>query len=203
MNRIWKRLALLAVFLAVSGFLAYLYFLPPFPTLPPEALTDRERAAAPSLDQIADPVERAIAERGKYIVMATGCFGCHQMPGPQGAPMWDQYLGGGVKSTFKNRGTYFTRNLTSDPTGLKDRTDEDILRVLRSGVFADGRSILHRAMPWSSFSNWSEEDRRAVVTFLRHVKPVRHVVPDPGTAEPLPGDAIEGRYGFDYGRSVK
>ena len=33
---------------------------------------------------IADPAERAIAERGRYIVMTTGCIGCHGTPGPQG-----------------------------------------------------------------------------------------------------------------------
>ena len=77
-------------------------------------------------------------------------------------------MAGGMKATFKDRGTYFGRNLTPDATGLASRTDEEIERVLRSGVFTDGRLIVHRDMPWASFSNWTEEDRHAVVVCLRH-----------------------------------
>ena len=33
--------------------------------------------AAPGVNDIADPAERAIAARGRYIVMTTGCIGCH------------------------------------------------------------------------------------------------------------------------------
>ena len=34
-------------------------------------------------------------------------------------------------------------------------------------------------MPWANFSNWTEEDRHAVVVYLRHLKPVRHQIPEP------------------------
>ena len=50
--------------------------------------------AAPAVTDIADPAERAIAERGRYIVMTTGCIGCHAVVGPQG-PDLTMYLGGG------------------------------------------------------------------------------------------------------------
>ena len=44
---------------------------------------------------IADPAERAIAERGRYIVMTTGCIGCHATNGSQG-PDLTKYLAGGA-----------------------------------------------------------------------------------------------------------
>ena len=60
-------------------------------------------------------------------------------------------------------------------------------------------------MPWPLFSSWSEEDRHAVVVYLRHLKPIAHRIPDPvpGNAITIPG-AIEQDYGGkDYGISQK
>ncbi|MGE5200135.1 MAG: c-type cytochrome, partial [Rhodospirillaceae bacterium] len=96
-----------------------------------------------------------------------------------------------------------SRNLTPDKeTGLANRTDEDIKRVLRSGVFPDGRPISHAAMPWPQFSNWSDEDLYAVVVYLRHIKPVRHEIPPPapGNASAVVPGALEVVYGTDAGK---
>ena len=165
--------------LIVVGFLGFLYFIPPFTLAPPEAFSEPPAVAQPSLDGIKDPAQRVIAEHGKYIVLRTGCTGCHTPQGSKG-PMWDQYLAGGIKRSSKTGGTVISGNLTSDPqTGLARRTDAQVLRLLRSGVLSGGRVADHRAMPWSAFSNWSEEDRYAVLMFLRNVKPIKHEIPDP------------------------
>jgi hypothetical protein len=165
--------------LIVVGFLGFLYFIPPFTLAPPEEFSGPPASAQPSLGGIKDPAQRAIAEHGKYIVLRTGCTECHTPQGDKG-PMWDQYLAGGMKLNSKESGTVISRNLTSDlQTGLARRTDADVMRVLRSGVLSDGRLVNHRAMPWAPFSNWSEEDRYAVLTFLRNVKPFKHEIPEP------------------------
>ena len=70
--------------LVVAGFLAFLYLIPPFDLVSPETLTAPETAAALKLDAIADPKTRALAERGKYIVMVTGCVDCHAPPSAAG-----------------------------------------------------------------------------------------------------------------------
>ena len=78
-------------------------------------------------------------------------------------------------------------------------------RVLRSGTFADGHVAPGSVMPWPQFSNWSEEDRHAVVVYLRHLKPVRHHTPEPvpGNGITIPG-AIEQDYaGKDYGSNSR
>ena len=78
-------------------------------------------------------------------------------------------------------------------------------RVLRSGTFADGHVTPGTVMPWPVFSNWTEEDRHAVVVYLRHVKPVRHRIPEPvaGSGITIAG-AIEQDYaGKDYGIKEK
>jgi len=202
MKRILKWVALVVVALAACGFVAFLYFIPPLMSMAPEEFINGEAAMAPPVDGIADPAIRALAERGRYVLMSTDCTGCHVTPGPQG-PMPDMYLAGGRKFVTATRGTVVSRNLTPDPeTGLARRTDEDVKRVLRSGIYPDGRAISHTAMPWAQFSNWSDEDLHAVVVYLRHVKPVRHEIPPPaaGLAGAIVPEALEVVYGADAGK---
>jgi hypothetical protein len=179
MKRVLKWLAVIVAVVAASGFVAFLYFIPPFNAVSPEDYVKQAAAPAPPLDHIADPGERAMAERGKYIVMTTGCADCHTTPGPAG-PNPEMYLAGGLKLGMKGHGAAVSRNLTADPdTGLGAVKDEDLRRVFRSGVFRNGRRFKHRQMPWNAFANWTEEDRHAVITYLRHVKPIVHSIPDP------------------------
>lgn len=183
MMRIVKWLAVGVALVAAAGFLAFLYFIPPFFSIPPEDYAKQAAAPAASLDDISDPGERAIAARGRYIVMITGCADCHSAPGPEG-PDPSMYLAGGMKLGARGGGTAVSRNLTPDPeTGLGTVKDEDVKRVLRSGVFRNGRPVHARHMPWPVFANWSEEDLHAVVTYLRHTKAIRHQIPDPHPAE--------------------
>lgn len=201
MKRILKWLLILLVVVAIGALVAFLNFIPPFLSTPPEVFSNAEATAPPSLDSIQDPAVRAIAERGKYIVVRSGCIGCHMTPGPQG-PRWDMYMAGGSKFVSAAAGQAVSRNLTPDPeTGIAKKSDEDILRVLRNGVFSDGRMIAHRHMPWMSFSNLTEEDRYAMLVFLRHLKPVAHAIPNPDPTVRLPDPAAaEAAYGAqDYG----
>jgi len=84
MKRFLKWAAGLILLIAVCAFLAFLYFIPPFFTTPPEEFSKAVREAAPPVTDITDPAERLLAERGRYIVVGTGCIGCHAQNGPQG-----------------------------------------------------------------------------------------------------------------------
>jgi hypothetical protein len=112
-------------------------------------------------------------------------------------------MGGGLKTAVKGHGTFVSANITSDKQyGLGRRTDEDVLRVLRSGVSADdGRQLWYRDMPWAWFANWTEEDRRAVLTYLRQVPAVSHKIPAPTDAAAVTYDpaAIEEGSAVDAG----
>jgi len=198
--RVLKWLAISVVVLAVVGFLAFLYFIPPFFSVTPEDYVKQAAAPAVPLDTIADPSQRAIAERGRYIVMVSGCADCHSTPGPEG-PKPDMYLAGGMKVGVQGAGAAVSRNLTSDlETGLGRLKDEEIQRVLRSGVFRDGRRMNHRQMPWNIFANWTEEDRHAVVMYLRQVKPINHKIPDPMRDVTFENpQAVDHFFGGDFG----
>jgi mono/diheme cytochrome c family protein len=145
-----------------------------------------------------------IAERGREIILRTDCSGCHTPQGEEG-PNVNEFLAGGIKLSSTIEGSIVSRNLTSDPqTGLARRTDAEVMRVLRSGMLPEGRHTNYRAMPWSAFSNWTEEDRYAVVTYLRHLKPVYHEIPDveppKAFADPT---AFEAFWAYDYAKHVK
>jgi hypothetical protein len=199
MKKILKWAALVIVVVAVGAFLSFLYFIPPFFTQPPEAFTAELRNAAPPVDHIADPKQRTIAERGRAIVMQTGCTGCHAHPGPQG-PDFSKYLGGGGLKFVTAKGSYVARNLTPDENALARRTDEDVKRVLRSGVFPDGHVVPASIMPWANFSNWTEEDRHAVVVYLRSLPPIKmKLAENPGPGEAMPAGVLERSVGGNYG----
>ena len=201
MKRFLKWALLVLAVVAVCGFGAFLYFIPPFFITPPEDFGKALADAAPAVTDIADPAQRAIAARGRYLVMTDGCIGCHATNGSQG-PDLTKYLAGGALKFQTPHGTFVSRNLTPDQeSGIGRRTDDEVKRVLRSGTVPDGHVAVGSVMPWPAFSNWSEEDRHAVVVYLRHLKPIAHRIPGPapGNAITIPG-AIEQDYaGKDYG----
>lgn len=198
MKKILKWVLIVAGSLAVVAFLGFLYFIPPFELLPREAfIQPHGQAVDASLQSIADPAQRLLAERGRYIVGGNVCNDCHTPIGEQG-PIWDKFLAGGVKFSSKSAGTAIARNLTPDPeTGLAQRTDEQVKRVLRTGVGPEGRIFHPTYMPWPPFTRFTEEDRHAVLVYLRNIKSVNHEIP-PFSKES--GDEVESFYGFDYGK---
>jgi len=192
MKKFLKWTLLVVLVLAVCALGAFLYFIPPFFSVAPEDFTKEAEKSAPSVASIADPAERAIAERGRYLVVSTGCIGCHAAAGPQG-PDLSKYLAGGAIKSQTHEATYVSRNLTPDKeTGLGRRTDDEVKRVLRSGVFPDGHIVPTTTMPWGAFANWTEEDRHAVVVYLRHIPAFRHQTP-----EPVPGNGVTIPGAFD------
>jgi cytochrome c len=201
MKKILKWVGIVLAVLVVAGFFGFLYFIPPFTLIPPEEFTKQTAAPVPSLDSISDPAERLLAERGRYIVTVHDCNGCHTPLGENG-PKGEEYLAGGNKTVFRGYGTFVSRNLTPDKeTGLARRTDEQVKRVLRGGLLPEGRVAHYRDMPWPMYSHFTEEDRHAVVVYLRHLKPVFHGIPEDIT-ETSSDDttAIETPYTFEVAR---
>ncbi len=182
----------------IGAFLAFLTLIPPFTVAPPEDFITPQSNAAPLVTHGGDAGREMITERGRYLVMALGCAGCHTPGGDKGPKFDTEYLAGGLKFTDPRGGTSISRNLTPDPaTGLARRSDDQVKKTLRSGVSADdGRIFYPLFMPWADFSGLTEEDRHAIVTYLRTLKPVNHKIPEHSSKSE---SDFYGFFGQDYG----
>ncbi len=119
-------------------------------------------------------------QRGKYLVETMACASCHSQYRDDGTLIPGTQLSGGLTFESYPYGAYVSRNLTSDKeTGLGEWTDEEIKRVLTTGIKRDGSKMLPFPMPWMAFSHLTEGDLNAIVTYLRTVPPVNHKIPDP------------------------
>ena len=120
--------------------------------------------------------------RGKYLVEhVSACLDCHSdhlvtfgipiKPGTEG-------IGGYIfdkKVGFP--GVVAAQNITQDPTdGLGKWTDGEILRAMREGVDRDGNALFPM-MPYQHFRYMSDEDAKAIVVYIRTLKPIRNQVP--------------------------
>jgi mono/diheme cytochrome c family protein len=116
----------------------------------------------------------AMIARGAYLVRSVSlCGGCHTASGGQelaGNPL------------FKS-GALPTPNLTPDPTGLGNWTDQQIIGAIRNGVDDQGRH-LDSAMPYWLFHNMSDADAAAIVAFLRSLPAASRPPKDGSTDNP-------------------
>lgn len=115
-------------------------------------------------------------ERGRYLMNGVvACGNCHTPMGPNG-PQMDREMAGGLE--FKEQPfTAYASNLTPDPeTGIGRWSDAQIILAIREGKRPDG-SIIGPPMPIPFYRGISDSDARAIVAYLRALKPVRNPVP--------------------------
>jgi mono/diheme cytochrome c family protein len=158
--------------------------------------------------------------RGEYLALhVVDCLLCHsearfdrfglpRIPGTEGK--------GGFRfgKEFDIPGVVYARNITPDPeTGIGAWTDGEVLRAVREGVDRDGSTIFPM-MPYSSYHEMGDEDARAIVAYIRTLRPVRNAVPAKridfpvnllvkGAPKPLDGPVVAPDPGKDrvaYGR---
>lgn len=140
---------------------------------------------------------RAWVGLGSYLVNAVaGCNDCHTNPNYAvgGNPFLGQpkvvnvagYLAGG-RSFVTPTGTFISRNLTPDKTGLPEggANFAQFLDTMRNGT---DRHVLpaHRllqVMPWPVFQDMTDNDLRAVFEYLRAIPCVEG---EPGLPNPRP-----------------
>ena len=133
------------------------------------ALYAREAAEAK-----ADPIRR-----GKYLVDTHLCAVCHSPLDRDGKIMPGMKLAGGQLIRVLPFGDYPTCNLTSDKeTGLGRWTDDQIKRVITTGIRPNGVRLPPFPMDWSAFSAMTPDDLNAMVAYLRTVPPVSNTIPE-------------------------
>ena len=134
-------------------------------------------------------------ERGKYLVETIGaCGNCHTPKGPDGRPIAAMAFAGG----FVIKEPPFDAvapNITPDrETGIGAWTDDQIVRAIREGIRPDG-SVIGPPMAIELYRGLSDNDARAIVAYLRSLKPIANKVAKSVYRMPLPPN-----YGPPVGR---
>ncbi len=82
-------------------------------------------------------------------------------------------------------GMAFARNLTPDvETGIGSWTEKQFMLVVRAG-HQQGEERMAAPMPWLDLRKSSDEDLKAIFTYLQSLEPVRNQVPARIPANPL------------------
>ena len=147
----------------------------------------------------------SMIKRGAYLVTIMGCDDCHSPKklgpnGPEpdidrrfsGHPA-DMPLGTINKAELKSWilfnqsttafvgpwGVSYAANLTSDESGIGNWSENQFIKALREGKLKglnNARPLLP-PMPWPSFGKASDEDLKAIFSYLKSTKPIRNIVP--------------------------
>lgn len=124
-----------------------------------------------------DPDEAAIVSRGRYLVTAANCAGCHTADPAQG------FAGGvALKTPF---GMLLGSNITPDrDTGIGTWSDEQFYRALHWGIGARGEH-LYPVFPYDAYTKLRRADVLAIKAYLFSLPAIRHEIPPPRLGFPF------------------
>ncbi|MGY4420189.1 mono/diheme cytochrome c family protein [Bradyrhizobium sp. JR6.1] len=119
-----------------------------------------------------------LVERGDYLVNGVlTCGNCHTPKGPSGE-IRDKAFSGGTswdEPPFKVTAS----NITQDKeTGIGNYTDAELKQLLRKGIKRNGTRVA-MIMPSGFYEIMTDRDLKAVIAYLRTIKPIRNAVPEP------------------------
>ena len=131
------------------------------------------KAWGPPVKTVPDVARDDELAYGRYLTHTLGiCTECHT-PMEQGRLDFSRTNAGGrlFKDLYGLGEVAVSRNITPHPElGIGNWTDAEIKRAIVEGVSPDGRKHMV-AMGYTYYSNISEEDLDAIVTYLRSVPP--------------------------------
>src|SRR5262245_28072030 len=118
-----------------------------------------------------------IVAKGQYIFALAGGCACHSVP--KETP----YAGG--RAFPIPFGTVYSTNITQDKeTGLGNWTDQQIRDAMVKGIRPDGSRILP-VMPYEAYSGMAQEDLKALIVYLKALKPVKKATPSLKSSMPF------------------
>lgn len=149
---------------------------------PKTYLTEQIKKALQPLPPVAhvpEPDRSDPVKYGEYLVTGAHCDACHTPTDEKGTPIPGMYLAGGAPlvgtweggKTFK---TVHSLNLTPDASAISYFDETMFIEVIRNGGFKT--RPLSNIMPWAFFRNLTDDDLKAIFSYLRTVKPVCHHV---------------------------
>lgn len=118
----------------------------------------------------------ALLKRGTYLMNGpVACGNCHNTRAPDASFVPGMEFAGGFNIVDPAFNVY-SANITQDKeTGIGAWTDAQIITAIREGRTREGK-INFPPMPVPTYNNMSDDDVKAIVAFLRTVKPIRHEV---------------------------
>ena len=123
-------------------------------------------APKPVTEPVHGPTSNDPVTRGKYLVQL-GC-GCH-------SAVENLHLGGGEIFAGGPWGaTVTSANITQDPSGISYYDEALFIKALRTGYV--GARELSSIMPFGEFQYLSDDDLKAIFTYLKTAPPVKHRV---------------------------
>ena len=127
-----------------------------------------------------------LLERGAYLTEGiAACGNCHTPKTSDAVSIPTMKFAGAFvinDPAFKA----YAPNITMDKeTGIGNWTDEEIIRAIREGIRPDG-TILGPPMSFMNYRNISDRDIKAIVAYLRTIKPVKNIVLKSNYKIPLP-----------------
>ena len=143
---------------------------------------------------------------GEHLVMSIGCGDCHtpKKMGPMGPEDDSTLLLSGHpakmpppdvdRKAMESKGLIITNdltawvgpwgisysaNLTSDETGIGTWSEDQFLFAIRNGKQKGlaGSRMLLPPMPWQSLRNLTDDELKAIFSYLKSTKPVSNMVP--------------------------
>lgn len=121
-----------------------------FPAYPAEAIDHEATRPEP-------PAVGPTVEYGEYI--GIGCIGCHG-EGLSGGPIPGAPPELGVPA-----------NLTPHETGLASWSEDDFVKLMRTGERPDGSSVDNAQMPYENFAHMTDTELSALWAYLQTVEP--------------------------------
>lgn len=118
--------------------------------------------------------------RGKYLANhVTVCMDCHSTRDWSlfAGPMDKEHMGAGGEKFDQNMGfpgVFYAANIT--PAAIGKWTDGELFRAITSGVNKDGKALFP-LMASHRFGQMDQEDIKAIITYIRTLKPITKVVP--------------------------
>ena len=114
---------------------------------------------------------------GQYIFALAGGCACHTVP--------KETPHAGGRAFPIPFGTVYSTNITQDKeTGLGAWSDQQIQDAMVKGIRRDGSWILP-VMPYEKYSGMAQEDLKALIAYLRTLKPVKKPTPELKTWAPF------------------
>lgn len=113
---------------------------------------------------------KELVVKGQYIFALAGGCACHSEPKKE-------HNAGGRAFPIP-LGTVYSTNITQDKeTGLGGWTDQQIFDAIVKGYRRDGNWSLP-VMPYEKYSGMAQEDIKALIAYLRTLKPARKPTPE-------------------------